>query len=316
MIGLGRIGQLYDYSLSNQSMILTHAHAFAAHPGYELVAGVDPDSKKRKLFEKKYRRPAYSNLKMLRESKQDSKIDVMALSIPTDRHLEIFQQAIQLSPRGIILEKPLATNVQQGNKILRLARDKKCTVLVNYVRRFEPGVQKLRRQILRSEWGEIYKGIVWYSKGVNNSASHYIDLLQFILGKEASRVSLIAKRKRGKDPDLDFVVRFEKTDIIFLATRSENFSFFEMELLGEKGRIVYSRRGSRIYSQKAQPDPIFDGYRILNRKTEIISNRYYRYQWHVAQNMYEHLTKGKSIYSSEDSALKTLKIVEKIICLA
>ena len=50
VLGLGQIGQGYDYDHPDDSLILTHATGFAYHEAYELVAAVDPDPFQRERF--------------------------------------------------------------------------------------------------------------------------------------------------------------------------------------------------------------------------------------------------------------------------
>jgi predicted dehydrogenase len=65
VVGLGRIGQGFDYDNLDDSAILTHASGFAYHEGFELIGAVDPDETQRMRFEKKYNCPAYSDLQTL-----------------------------------------------------------------------------------------------------------------------------------------------------------------------------------------------------------------------------------------------------------
>ncbi len=43
-------------------------------------------------------------------------------------------------------------------------------IVVNYIRRFEPGVLELKRRIASGELGAFYKGVQWYSKGIAPTA--------------------------------------------------------------------------------------------------------------------------------------------------
>jgi hypothetical protein len=54
IIGLGNIGMLYDINLPKKKNILTHCNAFAQHPEFELIGGVETNSELRSSFEAEY----------------------------------------------------------------------------------------------------------------------------------------------------------------------------------------------------------------------------------------------------------------------
>ncbi len=105
VIGLGRIGQGYDYDRPDRNHVLTHANAFKNHPGFQLIAGVDPVLAQRERFEKKFARPAYPDLRTL-FSKENPQ--VLSIAVPTALHFQIFKEVIEHAPTAIICEKPLA----------------------------------------------------------------------------------------------------------------------------------------------------------------------------------------------------------------
>jgi len=72
---------------------------------------------------------------------------------------------------------------------------------------------------------EIYKGVVWYGKGMRNNGSHFVDLMRFLLG-EASDPRLLCEGRawNGTDPEPDVKARFGGADVHFLAAREECFT--------------------------------------------------------------------------------------------
>ena len=67
LVGLGRIAQLYDYNLPKNKFILTHAQALTSDNRFDLIAGVDINSKLRQTFETKFDKLAFSDLSQLQE---------------------------------------------------------------------------------------------------------------------------------------------------------------------------------------------------------------------------------------------------------
>ena len=303
VIGLGRIGMGYDYKERGNKVIATHAMAFAKDPAFQLVGAVDPDKFRRKAFTKKYSKLAFENIDELFKKTSP---EVIALAVPTKFHAPVFARVIKYRPKAVILEKPLAHNLVSAGNI---------PVLVNYPRRFEPGANQLKELIRSGGLGEIYKGVVWYSKGILNNGSHYIDLLLWLLG-DATELRVINKGRLWDktDPEPDFVVKFGKAEVFFLACREEKFSIVDMELIGTKGKVSYANFGLDIQYWPCVSDPVYPGYTILGPKSKRISSDLHRSQLHVQRHLAQYLSgKKKDLISSTKTALRTMEIINDIL---
>lgn len=312
VIGLGKIGQEYDYASHDDSFIVTHAHAFSRHPGFELVGGVDPRAAQRRKFTKKFNAPAFTSLSALLRHTSPT---VFALAVPTPQHAHVARDVLTAHPHLLLCEKPLAATVGDARWLVRAATQKKCSLAVNYMRRFEPGVNKLKKMLATDSFGTIYKGTVWYGNGLRNNGSHFIDLLTWLLGP-VKEVSLIAPGRvyRG-DPEPDVLITYASAAIACLAICEEHFTLSGFELVGTKGTIRYSERGTRIETRQVVPDPQFPGYSVLQAQPQLVPNDLLRCQWHVVDSLYRHLKRGTPLPSTGGSALKTLAVVESIVRL-
>lgn len=310
VVGLGNIGQGYDYH--SDELILTHARAFARHPGFELLAGVDPDPGKRERFERQYRVPAYGVLSDLLAAASP---EVIALAVPTERHSETLSLVLRdAAPRAVLCEKPMAATIAEGRGMLSAAAAGGCVLAVNYVRRFDPGVQELKQALDGCEYGQVYKGVAWYTKGLRENGTHLVDLSRYLLG-EVVRFALIDRGRRPaiQDPEPDFRVRFGDTEVYFLAAREECFSHFRIELIATGGRIVYADGGNDVRGRRVRDDPVFSGYRQLDPANHRFRSDMGRYQLHALDSLYRHLTDGAPLVSDGQSALATQMLVEDII---
>lgn len=312
IIGLGNIGMGYDYECPDDSLIITHASAFHYHPGFELIGAVDNDGDKRKRFEKKYQKNAYSSIEDL-FSKHSPK--VVSIAVPTEFHYYSFKKIIQYNISAIVLEKPIADNIEDGEEIVNEAERKNIPVLVNYMRRFEPGVQRIKRFIDLNEIGGIFKGVVFYSKGILNNGSHFIDMLTLLLGKPVE-VKVLCKGRiwNQKDPEPDILLKFKNAEIYFLACKEEFYSIAEMELYGTKGKLLYKNGGSNIEYYKSITDPIYPDYTILSKEPSIIHSELNKSQYYVLNNLKNYLDgKVSQLNSNGKTAIQTLNIVDEII---
>ena len=309
VIGLGQIGQGYDYNCQDSSLIITHASGFQYHSSFKLIGGVDLDENRCKEFITKFGKPASTSIAslMVREN-----IDVVSIAVPTKLHYDIFNEIILYSPKAIICEKPIANSLSEAKEMMAKAKERNCAFLVNYIRRFEPGTNILRERAINGDLGEIYKGTVWYSKGLYNNGSHFIDLLIYFFG-EVTKIKVINKgRYWEKDPEPDFIIKFGELSVFFLAGRDEYYSIREMELVGTKGRVFYSNGGRKIEYQLTKPHQIYSGYTILDDNIRSIKTNFNQYQMYVLDNLVDHLENNEPLKSDGSSAFETLKIVENI----
>jgi len=309
IIGLGAIGQGYDYDHEGSDLILTHAAGFLHHPGYDLIAGVDPSPRQRDRFEKKYSRPCYKDIDTLYS---DHRPEVISLAVPTHLHFPICKEVLAHSPRAVLCEKPIAANTREAREMVSLAESKSCALLVNYMRRFDPGVIELNKILNDEAIGSLYKINVWYSKGLVNNGSHYLDLLLFLLG-EVARVQIIDRGRlwAESDPEPDLLIQIGEIPVYFLALREECYSFGEIIFWGTKGMVRYTERGRVIEIRKAQPDPFFSGYQMLQKEKTTVPSELGRALWHVVDGLYRHLTLQTKINSDGKSASETLAVIEQ-----
>lgn len=310
IVGLGQVGQGYDYESKDSSLILTHASAFALHTGFRLVAGVDVDQTNRERFAAKFGINVFEDCTALK--RDINHVDVVSIAVPTDLHLDVFKKVLELRPLVICCEKPIAATLSDAYEMATMASDAQCALVVNYTRRFNPQIQHLRGLIRDGAIGKIYKGFGWYTKGIVHCGSHFIDLLIDFLGKPDD-VKILAKGRRweGRDPEPDILLTFDEAIIYLLSGREESFSMGEIELIGTKGRFTF-RDGDPLRLYRAHTDPIFSGYYCLGLP-DIFDSMSEKSMYFTAQNIYDYLTKGVRPLSDALTATATLGVVESIM---
>ena len=83
-----------------------------------------------------------------------AEVDVVDVCAPTFAHQQLAEQAFAAG-RDVILEKPLALSVAQGEQILRAARESGRRLFVAMVVRFFPQYRRARELVSRGELGRI-----------------------------------------------------------------------------------------------------------------------------------------------------------------
>ena len=119
-----------------------HARVFATLPNVQLVAVVDPSRQQRDLVTRILGTPAFDNLEAL----FDLDVDAVTIAAPTHLHHDI---ALKCIARGfhLMVEKPIASNIDEGRDIIGHARRADVTLMVGHVERFNPAVQAIKEAI-------------------------------------------------------------------------------------------------------------------------------------------------------------------------
>ena len=243
IIGLGKIGQLYDLDLAKDEFVHTHARAFSTHPSFRLITGIDPSHSLREIFEDNYAVKSYADLEVMIDAEPP---DVFVVASPTETHLTIIQEITEnYRPLAIVCEKPLAYHHDDALKIVELCQSRGIQLFVNYPRRADPGVIAVRTLLESNGIKKPVKAVVWYSKGLIHSGTHFIDMLNFWLGNAVSATPISEPtRISDVDVEIDLQIEFEEGVAYFLASTNHDLTHFSVELINENSRLRYENSGS------------------------------------------------------------------------
>ncbi len=123
-----------------------HARVFAGLPGAELVGVADPDKKQTDFVARTLECNAFAGVDEL----LDAKVDAVTIAAPTHLHHEI---ALKCISRGVhvMVEKPIASSVEEGREIIAAAEKAGVTLMVGHVERFNPAVEAVKEAIRGEE---------------------------------------------------------------------------------------------------------------------------------------------------------------------
>jgi UDP-N-acetylglucosamine 3-dehydrogenase len=119
-----------------------HARVLADMPGVKLVGVADPDRKRCEQVARSLGCASFADADGLLRRR----VDAVTIAAPTHFHREI---AIDCAARGIhvMVEKPIASTVEESRAIVAAARRAGVTLMVGHVERFNPAVQSIKRAI-------------------------------------------------------------------------------------------------------------------------------------------------------------------------
>jgi len=312
VVGLGQIGMGYDLNHDPKDFILTHARSFQVHPSFELAGGVDSNPERISLFQEKYLCPGYTSLEAALINLEP---DIVAISTPTAQHHQTVSIVLKtIKPEAILCEKPLAYDLDEAKAMVANCEAKGVKLYVNYMRRSDRAVFDIKKRINNGCISQPIKGVAWYSKGLLNNGSHFMNLLQFWLGNITDfKVISQGRLWNDIDPEPDMQVSFDLGTVIFLAAREENYSHYNIELIAGNGRLRYEQGGSQIFWQEVINDSTHEGYRILNPVSEMINSNLNKIQWYTADQLSASLMGEDARICSGKDALETQEMIGRIL---
>jgi UDP-N-acetylglucosamine 3-dehydrogenase len=112
----------------------THARAYAALPGVQVVAAADLRPERREAFVEEYKGTAYGHFQ---EMIDGADLDIVGVCLPTDLHSEAAVAAARAG-RHVLTEKPMALSVEQCEAMVAAATEADVRLMVAQVLRFWP----------------------------------------------------------------------------------------------------------------------------------------------------------------------------------
>ena len=253
IIGAGSIGAFQ----SGVSGLLNHDAAICANNDSYLESFCDIDIEKAALAGKMWNCASTSCI----DEALGTNPEVIVVATPDSTHADVLRKILACSPKIVLCEKPLTTQIEESRNLALLYRGAGVKLLVNYQRRFDSEVIKLKNKFVQGHTGGLISGVVYYSKGILHNGSHAIDLLRFIFGeplwfmKSSSRSDYFID-----DHTVAGLIGFQTGEIAMLGCDERAFSIFEVDLIFDNLRFRYSCSGTEVALYSVRPDPNFDGY--------------------------------------------------------
>jgi len=124
-----------------------------AIPGFQLCCVCDSDAARLRPVAARY--PAARSTTDVNTVFEDPSTDAVYLSTPVSTHFELVKRALE-SDKHVLVEKPLATTVQQAEALAAVAAAKGLTLMVGHTFVFSPPVRKVKQLIDSGVIGPIY----------------------------------------------------------------------------------------------------------------------------------------------------------------
>lgn len=246
VVGCGRISKNHFGSIEKHS------------DNMELVAVCDTNSEALSLATETYQVQGY---RCIDEMLENENLDLVSLCTPSGIHPD---QAIKVAKSGVnvITEKPMATRWQDGVRMVKACDDANVRMFVVKQNRRNSTLQLLKRAVSEKRFGKIHMvhlNVFWtrpqeyYDQGkwrgtwemdggaFMNQASHYVDLMEWIIGPVDSVQAMISTHRDIEVEDTGVLnVRWRNGALgsmaVTMCTYPNNLEG-SITILGEKGTV-------------------------------------------------------------------------------
>jgi UDP-N-acetylglucosamine 3-dehydrogenase len=193
------------------------------------------------LKEKDFEKAHYFN--SFQEIMKQNKPDAAIIVVPTTAHYVVGTEVIGFGIPTLI-EKPIAATIQDGERLVQYAKQKKTLLMIGHIERFNPAVKKLKENI------HLIGKLVHFSarrfgvptkRDVGSSfidqAVHDIDVINYLGGKYPLAVQAIERQLLDeRNPDsCTAIYEYEGFDAVVEADHVSPIKVRELLVNGEKG---------------------------------------------------------------------------------
>ncbi len=179
-------------------------------------------------------------------------VDAVVIATPVCTHYRLAKEAL-LAGKHVLIEKPMAESMVQGEELVAIARQKNLRLMVGHTFLYNPAVQTVRRVIQSGELGDVYYlnatrvnlgllqpdiNVMW------DLAPHDLSIFNYILDQDPVKVSAIGgvyiNRASGL-PEVVYVTLRYRNDVIANLRVSwlDPVKMRRLTVVGSKKMLVY-----------------------------------------------------------------------------
>lgn len=223
----------------------------------------------------------------------DPVVDIVIIATYPSSHPDILEACLNAG-KHVLCEKPIARNLQDGERIMRLIEQHpECKVLVGYILRHNQTFQKVAEMIHDGAIGkpivmrmaqnhhtmnwEKYLHLISETSPIVDCGVHYIDIMQWFTGAKVTEVSAIGARTEAdvKKSDYNYgllTARFSDGSVGYYEAGWGNTMAANnlKEFVGPKGRITITLKDFR--SENQEEGDLIEYYQYPEKRYNIINN--------------------------------------------
>jgi predicted dehydrogenase len=178
-----------------------HAEKFAARSDCKLAAVADIDPSRAEALAGKHGCPAFADYHSIFEL-----ADAAVISVPTERHREVAGACLEAGLH-VLIEKPIAVDLNEAQALISLARDRKRVLQVGHVERYNAVFNALSARMQRPVFIDAERLSGFKQRGADvdvvlDLMIHDLDLALALAKADVSNVSACGFRVLTSDIDI------------------------------------------------------------------------------------------------------------------
>lgn len=188
VVGVGSFGQ-------------HHARIYAQHSEARLVGVLDLSSDRARDIAQRHGCGQFSDLDTLLAA-----VDAVSLATPAAHHADFAKRCLE---RGVhvLVEKPIATTIDEARRCVELAEDRKLIYQIGHLERFNPALVAVRDMITTPYFIDSHRLSGFPGRGVDvdvvlDLMIHDLDLLLWFVGSEVEEVRASGVRVQSSSLDI------------------------------------------------------------------------------------------------------------------
>jgi len=251
VIGVGHLGK-------------HHARLYAQLPAVELAGVVDIQESRAGEIAALYGTAAYTDYRDL-----FGKVDAVSLAVPTIDHARIGVDLLE-HDIDVLVEKPIATTLEQAQALIDVARQRKRILQVGHVERFNPVFMAAREVATKPQFFEIHRLAEFSPRSLDidvvlDVMIHDIDIVLSLVSApvrevRAVGIPVLSQRADIANARVEFedgcVANFTASRVSFEKTRKLRFfqphDYISVDYASQTGTMVSLRMG-RVTERKLEP---------------------------------------------------------------
>jgi len=312
IVGCGNIAGVFDQELSTSDLPLTHAGGYSRDAHFYVAACVEPNDNRLGAFVDAWEVPnGFHSIDEALDS--GHQFDVISICSPTYCHLHNVKKALRFKPKVIFCEKPVTLSTLETEALVIECEKLGIHLAVNYTRRWDPDISKLKDDMQAGRWGELRSVLGTYNKGILNNGSHMVDLLHLLVGP--MDIVNIGKPTCDYFPDDPTVPVWlsgpQEVPVHLACGHAKDYTIFELQFIFSLGVLTMEAGGLYWRKRCVIDSDTFKGYRMLDEGVRRVG-KYPNAMIRAIDNIYRTISLGEPLASTGLTALATQRVCEQI----
>lgn len=265
IIGGGAISTGYDSPTDDN--ILTHIHGALVHSSIKLDAIVEINKEQQIHIRDKWGEE-FDIFSSTQDAFDRYRSDIVVVATPTSSHLHVIKDIYSIyEPKLILCEKPIVMSIDELNELENIQKQKSTKILTNYIRRFDPSLNKIK-DFIQDNKSIIHHFYGTFTKGFLHNGSHMIDLIYMLVG-EIDNLEVINKNIISQDIFGQFIVKTDKCGGVISNINNNQLSLFEFIIYTDTAKIEIRGSKQDNYIYHVKKSDIFKGYQSFSERERL-----------------------------------------------